>query len=35
MTYEHTIIINEDTSYKAGGWIEDNFKKEIEWREED
>ena len=34
MTYEHTIIINEDTSYKAGGWIDDTFKETIQWEEE-
>ena len=34
MNYEHTIVINEDTSYISGGWIDDNFKETIEWVEE-
>lgn len=32
MDYEHTIIINEDTSYKEGGWINKDLKEYLDER---
>ncbi len=27
MDYEHTIVLTDDTSYKEGGWINEDFHK--------
>ena len=32
MDYEQTIIINEDTSYVEGGWINDQLKEYLDER---